>query len=246
MKKTGEEILADVFKDRFGSKAIAIVKDSFAKQKIVGFETLDPKEQADIGQALIETVFKELLDKEIIEAMKIRFVILFAINNAIDTMKTMMQTKVNLEIRPILEEPVSKLKTISKQILKNDTSKFCFECSGLLIGQLVLAIETDDAVIYSKLLMKYMLGVESDNNELDNEKISTIYEFFNVLFPGILDIIGASFDNSLYFTPLFFEDFQSRFMTEDEIKKPNSIHSSSLTTTIADTKTIAKLYFFKE
>lgn len=242
-KKT--EIILEFFEDRFGPLlSETLLTQYFKRFNVISFDKMDLKLQIETGQKIIEDIYKDFYNPEKIRNFRILFLLRFSLNEAIGKIEKMINTTSKIQIEPLSDVDVIAVDTVLDVIKDDSSAKFGFECSNLLDGLLMMTLETNSAISLADKLMKVMLGAEPENNKLDDIKISAVYEFFNILLPGFLEVIGDAYGTPIYFTPLYYNDFQSKYFYAGEFMTPQKIMKSVINIEIGKTKSSWDVFFF--
>jgi chemotaxis protein CheY-P-specific phosphatase CheC len=245
MKKTATEIFLDFFKDRFGSlMSKSLLKQYLQRKNVSNFETLSLDKKISFGQEIIENMYLRFYNAEKVQNLKILYLLRFSMNEAVEKLESMIKKDSSVKIEPLTEIHISELSSISDEIVDEKTVKVSFECSKLLDGVLMSIMEQKDVVNFATTMMKAMMGMDPPNNELDDLKISAIYEFFNILLPAFIKVIADAYDTELYFTPIYIDDFKKKYYTDlGELKIPKKIMRTTIHITVDGTNLPCNMIF---
>ncbi|MFP4112384.1 MAG: hypothetical protein ACLFPQ_00120 [Candidatus Woesearchaeota archaeon] len=248
MKKKAETIVMEFFQDRFGKlMAGSIFKQYLKKFKISDFEKLGVNDQIKIGEKIIEGIFNKFFTPERVQNMKILYMLRFSLNEAGDKVDNMMNVESELHVEPLVNIDLSEVDDILKEIDSEDKVQFGFECSQLIDGLLMITMDKSTTNDFADLVTTSMMGTKSESRELDEMKISAVYEFFNILLPEFIRVIGDLLNAEVFYTPLYYDDFKKKYFQDDKFMEPQKILKSSLSITLQHkTKKCNVVFFIKE
>ena len=92
----------------------------------------------------------------------------------------------------------------------------------------MITLPQDQAIELAKLLIVTMLDSHAQNNEMNDMKKSAIQEFFSMLLPAFSEVIAETFNENLFYTPLSFDQFKSKFYFDNRFIIPTlMIHTKT-------------------
>lgn len=245
MKKKTEEILMSHFKEHFGKMIAEMLLEQKIKDfKITSFEDLSMIEKIDFGKSMINDIFKKFYNDDKIKNMHILYLLRFSINEAIEKIEKMIKKDANVELAALTN---INLDLINDTVVKLEDEKnvnIGFEVSNILDGVMIVTIEKESAIKFGIMMLQILQGEKSQDYELDDMKVSAIYEFFNILIPSFTEVLGNIYDADIFYVPLRYEEFKKKYFEGEKIKVPQQLLETELKIKIAGVKTDGLISFF--
>lgn len=248
MKKKAEDLVIDFFKDRYGlMMARTLFAQYLAKNGITDFDALDMQDKIQFGQSIIESVYSKFYGDEQIQNLKILFLMRFSINAAAEKVETMINIPAELDLLPLKGVSTADLNDVFQKFEDETMTNFGFECTNMIEGLLMLTFENTKAVDLSAKLIEVMLSSTAEGTVLDEMKISAIYEFFNIVLPDFMKVIGDTYGKEIFYTPLYYDQFKinPKYFTKDgKFNAPERMFESGITIKVGDIEIEGKIIFF--
>jgi len=242
MTKRCEEIIKEHFNDKFGGLVSDMLfRQRLSKFSVSNFEKLSNQRKIQIGQMMLEDIFKEFYPVEKIESMKILFLLRFSLNEAMIKVEEMLSQPCDIFIESTVEMNASNVETF----MKSDDSKikFVFEWLSMIEGSLLVMLEKETVVKLANAFISASMGMPAKSEELDDMKISSLNEFFNIILPAFSSVIGNAFGQQIMFMPLSFDEFRSKYFFESQFIKPEKTILTKIKLRIGDIKDSGEVLF---
>lgn len=245
MTVDAEDIVIGFFSDRYG---LLMSRTLFAqyleKLHITDFSDLKEEEKVDFGQKVIEHVYKKFYPPDKIQNLKLLFLIRFAMNSSIQKINDLLETDADMRVEPF-ETVFDDELADAKKLFDNPKSfNVGFTSKEVLDGALMVSMDLINSIDLGKRLIFSMTHKEDQKNEMDEIKITAIYEFFNMIIPDFLKVISDIYGQNINFLPLRYDEFLKSNCKDGRIMPPSKSFKTTLELMLG--KHIVKLnvYFF--
>ncbi|MFW6231053.1 MAG: hypothetical protein ACOC32_03440 [Nanoarchaeota archaeon] len=246
MKQTTQELVMDFFKGQFGGlMSKSLFEQYYHKYHVKDLSALNKKDQIAFGQKIIRTMYSRFYDESRVRNMEILYLLKFSMNEAVEKVESMIKAESDVKIERLENVDEANMDMVLQPILDEEKIKFGFECSNMLEGLLMMVMDKEIALDFANTLIRSMMEMEPENKtELDEMKLSAISEFFNILLPAFVRIIGDTYGQELYFTPLSYEEFKGKYFFEDEFISPHKTLRSGATFRVNQNEEKSDVFFF--
>jgi chemotaxis protein CheY-P-specific phosphatase CheC len=245
MRKSAEEITKQFLRSLFG-KLIAdiIFQQKLEKFNISSYSSLTISEKVEFGHRIIKDTFDKFYPSNKIENMLILYLMRFSLNEAAIRVEEMIHRECDINLSAPEEINSMDIKMVFESIQSDKNIKFVFEWTHMLEGDLVIILDHDTALKFSKIFMQTMMGIESEDDELDEMKLSAINEFFNIILPVFSKVIGDNFKEVIFFTPRTYNEFVPKYFYNGEFVIPQKMIHTNLSFMIDNVENTGELFFF--
>jgi chemotaxis protein CheY-P-specific phosphatase CheC len=245
MRKSAEEITKQFLRSLFG-KLIAdiIFQQKLEKFNIGSYSSLTTSEKVEFGHRIIKDTFDKFYPNNKIENMQVLYLMRFSMNEAAIRVEEMIHRECDINLSAPEEINAVDIKQVFESIQSDKNVKFVFEWTHMLEGDLVIILDQDTALKFSKIFMQAMMGIESEDDQLDEMKLSAINEFFNIILPVFSKVIGDSFKEVIFFTPRTYAEFVPKYYYNNEFVIPQKMIHTNISFMIDGVNNTGELFFF--
>ncbi len=242
--QSSQDLITGFFRERFGRLlAEEIVQHHLKRLGIRNLKSLSAPEQMKVGQRIIQDVSGQFYTPDRVLNLKTLYLLRFSLNQAAARIEKMIGRQCEVHLKRPAAMAAGHAKSPLQTIEDKSSAKFVFMMTNTMEGALFVSMPPKEAVQLARILMQAMLGQATQDDLLDDSKLSAISEFFNILIPAFSEIVGNAFDEAIFFTPASYAAFREGYLFNNQFIWPPVVITSGFWILLEQTKCSGEILF---
>jgi len=222
MNNQKEEVFNNFVKERLGGLAGKILLKKYLKElNIRTIQSLDEKQLVKFSDYFIYHIFKNHLPAEEINSIRLQLNLQLCFTSASEKISKMMKTEIYLNPFKLKYESNDSVDMLLNS-LSQDITAMTIEINGYIKGTFILFLFRESAINLADLMLKTMLGQESNTDGIDEMKESAIKEFMNIMISTFIESISNTINKKIVHTIKEYKIIDVNYQIAECIAKINT------------------------